>query len=183
MHLLAVGGSDAGISAALRARELDRDLEATRLTLRLNTLATAIDVAGRQLAVRERNGAESWIEYDELVVGTGAQPVTPPIEGLTGPATLGPADGVHPLHTMEDTFALTQSLDRLASLGRPARAVIIGAGYVGLEMAEGLTARGLLVTQVETQPEVLPTVDPELGAIVHDELTRQQRRAGRGNTT
>jgi len=69
---------------------------------------------------------------------------------------------------MGDTFALTTTLDE----HHPATALIVGAGYVGLEMAEGLTTRGIAVTQVEMLPEVLPTVDPELGAIVHAELTR-----------
>jgi NADPH-dependent 2,4-dienoyl-CoA reductase/sulfur reductase-like enzyme len=67
---------------------------------------------------------------------------------------------------MGDTFALTESLDRL----QPETALIVGAGYVGLEMAEGLVARNIRVTQVEMLPEVLPTVDPELGAIIRDEL-------------
>ena len=69
---------------------------------------------------------------------------------------------------MGDTFALQQSLDAL----NPRTALIVGAGYVGLEMAEGLTTRGIAVTQVEMLPEVLPTVDPELGALIHEELTR-----------
>lgn len=61
---------------------------------------------------------------------------------------------------MGDTFALTDSLDRI----QPERALTVGAGYVGLEMAEGLTMRGVHVTQVEMLPEVLPTVEGELGA-------------------
>jgi NADPH-dependent 2,4-dienoyl-CoA reductase/sulfur reductase-like enzyme len=205
MHLVAIGGSDAGISAALRARELDptanvtvvvadaypnfsicgipyyvsgevthwrnlahrsyADLEATGMRLRLDTTATAIDVPGRRVAVRDQNGTPDWIGYDELVVGTGALPIRPPISGLDG---LGPGDGVHVLHSMGDTFALTHTLDS----HKPATALIVGAGYVGLEMAEGLSARGLQVTQVEMLPEVLPTVDPELGALVHAELAR-----------
>lgn len=208
MHLVVIGGSDAGVSAALRVRELDpsarvtvvvadaypnfsicgipyyvsgevghwsnlahrtrADLEATGMILRLDTLATAIDVDGRRLAVRDHNGTESLIGYDELIVGTGAVPVRPPIGGLTGDDALGADDGVHVLHSMGDTFALTDSLDRI----KPATALIVGAGYVGLEMAEGLTARGIAVTQVEALPEVLPTVDAELGALVHAELTR-----------
>jgi NADPH-dependent 2,4-dienoyl-CoA reductase/sulfur reductase-like enzyme len=202
-RLVVVGGSDAGISAALRARELDpsvevtvivadaypnfsicgipyyvsgevghwsnlahrthADLEATGMKLRLDTRVTSIDVAGRRVRLRAGNGAESAVEYDELVVGTGAVPVRPPIDGLD---ELGPADGVHLLHSMGDTFELTETLESR----QPRTALIVGAGYVGLEMAEGLTTRGVKVTQVEMLSEVLPTVDPELGALVRAEL-------------
>ena len=67
---------------------------------------------------------------------------------------------------MGDTFAVMATLEQAA----PASAVIVGAGYIGLEMADALTVRGLRVTQMEQLPEVLPTVDPELGALVHAEL-------------
>jgi NADPH-dependent 2,4-dienoyl-CoA reductase/sulfur reductase-like enzyme len=205
MHIVAIGGSDAGISAALRARELDpsvdvtvvvadaypnfsicgipyyfsgevapwqslahrthADLEATGMRLRLDTLATRIDVPGRRLEVREQDGGESSIAYDELVVGTGALPSSAGVEGL---AELGPDDGVHVLHSMGDTFALDRFLDERD----PQSAIIVGAGYVGLEMAEALTVRGLRVTQLQRGPEVLSTLDPELGRLVHDELDR-----------
>lgn len=205
MHLVAIGGSDAGISTALRARELDpsvdvtvvvadaypnfsicgipyyfsrevqpwqslahrthADLEATGMNLRLDTLATGIDVNGRRLTVRDANGSESMIAYDELMVGTGASPSTAGIAGLD---QLGPDDGVHLLHSMGDTFALEKYLDD----HQPETAIIVGAGYVGLEMAEALTVRGLQVTQLQRGPEVLSTLDPELGSLVHDELTR-----------
>ncbi|MFG6503133.1 FAD-dependent oxidoreductase [Microbacterium sp. P05] len=205
MHLVAIGGSDAGISTALRARELDpsvdvtvvvadaypnfsicgipyyfsrevqpwqslahrthADLEATGMRLRLDTLATSIDVAGQRLTVRDASGAESTIVYDEVMVGTGASPSTAGIAGLD---RLGPDDGVHLLHSMGDTFALENYLDT----HQPETAIIVGAGYVGLEMAEALTVRGLTVTQLQRGPEVLSTLDPELGALVHDELTR-----------
>jgi len=203
MHLVAIGGSDAGISAALRARELDpgcevtvvvadaypnfsicgipyyvsgevthwrnlahrsiADLEATGMGLRLDTTARRIDVAGRKLLVTGPDGGEELVAYDQLVVGTGAVPARPPISGLE---SLGPAEGVHLLHSMGDTFAVMRTLETAA----PASAVIVGAGYIGLEMAEALTARGLAVTQIEQLPEVLPTVDPELGALVHEQL-------------
>lgn len=205
MHLVAIGGSDAGISAALRARELDptvevtvvvadaypnfsicgipyyfsgevhpwqslahrthADLEATGMQLRLDTVATEIDVTAQRLSVREQDGTETSIAYDELVVGTGASPSHAGIAGLD---KLGPDDGVHVLHSMGDTFAL----DRYLQERQPRTAVIVGAGYVGLEMAEALTARGLRVTQLQRGPEVLSTLDTELGALVHDELTR-----------
>ena len=106
-----------------------------------------------------------FLEYDALVVATGAVPVKPPIAGLDH---LGPREGVHLLHTMGDTFALMRTLQEQDIK----RAVIVGAGYVGLEMAEALVARGVAVTQVEQLPEVLPTVDPDLGALVRAELQR-----------
>ena len=203
MHIVAIGGSDAGISAALRIREVDpgaevtvvaadaypnfsicgipyyvsgevthwrnlahrtvADLEATGMTLRLDTPAQRIDVPGRKLLVTGPAGTEDVISYDELIVGTGAVPVRPPIAGLDA---LGPADGVHLLHSMHDTFAIMRTLEDAA----PASAVIVGAGYIGLEMAEALAARGLAVTQVEQLPQVLPTVDPQLGALVRAQL-------------
>ncbi|MBZ4487890.1 FAD-dependent oxidoreductase [Microbacterium sp. cx-55] len=205
MHLVAIGGSDAGISAALRARELDpsvdvtvvvadaypnfsicgipyyfsrdvqpwqslahrthADLEATGMRLRLDTLATGIDVVGQALTVRGAAGTESTIAYDALMVGTGAGPSTAGIAGLD---ELGADDGVHLLHSMGDTFALERSLEER----QPETAIIVGAGYVGLEMAEALTVRGIRVTQVQRGPEVLSTLDPELGLLVRDELTR-----------
>ncbi len=143
------------------------DLEATGMTLRLDTVARRIEARDRTLVVATSQGGEESIRYDALVVGTGAVPVLPPIDGLRGDNPLGPADGVHLLHSMGDTFAIMRTLTDQS----PRRAIIVGAGYVGLEMAEALTARGLAVTQIEQLPEVLPTVDPQLGALVHRELT------------
>ena len=203
MHLVMIGGSDAGISAALRARELDpgtevsvivadaypnfsicgipyyvsgevthwhnlahrttADLEATGMNLRLDTTARRIDVGGRKLLVTTPAGNEELLAYDKLIVGTGAVPVRPPIGGLE---SLGPDDGVHLLHSMGDTFAVMRTLEESA----PATAVIVGAGYIGLEMADALTTRGLHVIQMEQLPEVLPTVDPALGHLVHAQL-------------
>jgi NADPH-dependent 2,4-dienoyl-CoA reductase/sulfur reductase-like enzyme len=206
MHLVAIGGSDAGISAALRARELDSgaevtvvvadaypnfsicgipyyisgevphwrnlahrtiaDLEATGMQLRLDTLARRIELADHKLLITDAAGSDQLIAYDKLLVGTGAVPVRPPIEGISGPGALGADDGVHLLHSMGDTFALMRTLEETA----PASAVIVGAGYIGLEMADALTIRGIAVTQMEQLPEVLPTVDPGLGRLVHAEL-------------
>jgi NADPH-dependent 2,4-dienoyl-CoA reductase/sulfur reductase-like enzyme len=206
MHLVMIGGSDAGVSAALRVRELDPraevtvvledaypnfsicgipyyvsgevthwrnlahrtigDLEAAGMRLRLDTTARRIDVPGRKLLVTSADRGEELLGYDKLIVGTGAVPVRPPISGLAGPGALGPGDGVHLLHSMGDTFAVIRTLEQAA----PASAVIVGGGYIGLEMADALTVRGLAVTQMEQLAEVLPTVDPELGALVHAEL-------------
>ena len=207
-HIVAVGGSDAGISAALRARELDpttdvtvivadaypnfsicgipyyisgevthwsnlahrtaADLAATGMRVLTDTRATRINVNEHTLDVLDATGAPEQLAYDALIVSTGAISAHPPIDGLDGPDALGPTDGVHLLHSMGDTFAVMDSLQQRD----PATAVIVGAGYIGLEMAEALTTRGIHVTQVEALPEVLPTVDPELGALVHAELVR-----------
>jgi NADPH-dependent 2,4-dienoyl-CoA reductase/sulfur reductase-like enzyme len=206
VHLAVIGGSDAGISAALRAREVApdiavtvvvadaypnfsicgipyyvsgdvvdwrnlahrsiADLEATGMTLRLDTVARRIDVADHKLAVTGPSGTEQLLAYDALVVGTGAVSVRPPLEGLLGPDALGASDGVHLLHSMGDTFEVMRTLEA----DRPKSAVIVGAGYIGLEMAEALVARGLAVTQVEQLPEVLPTVDADIGTCVRRQL-------------
>ena len=217
MHLVMIGGSDAGISAALRARELDpaadvtvvledaypnfsicgipyylsgevahwrnlahrtlADLEAAGLRLRLDTTARRIDVPGRKLLLTS-NGEEELLSYDKLLVGTGAIPVRPPIRGLAGAGALGTSDGVHLLHSMGDTFAVMATLEQAA----PRTAVIVGAGYIGLEMADALTVRGLQVTQMEQLAEVLPTVDPQLGALVHAELAARGVQVLTGTT-
>ena len=204
MHIVAIGGSDAGISAALRAHEVDpgaevtvvvadaypnfsicgipyyvsgevthwrnlahrtyADLEAAGMRLRLDTTARKVDVADRRVHLSGPDGAaEDAMPYDQLVIGTGAVPVRPPVAGLDG---LGPADGVHLLHSMDDTFAVMRTLEETGT----GSAVIVGAGYVGLEMAEALSERDLAVTQLERLPEVLPTVDAGLGALVRDQL-------------
>lgn len=97
-------------------------------------------------------------------MGTGALPSR---AGVAGLGTLGPQDGVHVMHSMGDTFALERFLDE----HDPRTAVVVGAGYVGLEMAEAFTARGLAVTQLQRGPEVLSTIDPGLGALVRTELS------------
>ncbi|MFD5474563.1 FAD/NAD(P)-binding oxidoreductase [Streptomyces sp. NPDC127105] len=138
--------------------------------MQMRTDTLTIDVAGKRLTVRDTDGRSEELPYDALILGTGAVSVRPPIEGLSGPDALGPPDGVHLLHSMGDTFGIMQYL----AARRPKSAIVIGAGYIDLEMAEALTTCGLNVTQIEAMPEampeVLPTVDPELGALVHDEL-------------
>ena len=156
MRLLVIGGSDAGIEAARRARELEQ----AGLRLLLDHTARAIDPAAKQVTVTSQHAGERQLGYDRLVIGTGAVPVRPPIDGLDLP-------GVQVLHTMADTFALHQAL--AAGAGS---AVIVGGGYIGLEMAEAFCARGLEVTLVEQAPAVMPTVDRELGELLGQELGR-----------
>lgn len=98
-----------------------------------------------------------WV-CDELIA-TGACPLLPAIGGWSLP-------GVYPLHTMEDGLRLRQFLDK----SKPASAVIVGSGYIGREMADALTHRGMKVTLMGRSTSVLPTVDASFGRIVEDEL-------------
>jgi NADPH-dependent 2,4-dienoyl-CoA reductase/sulfur reductase-like enzyme len=202
MHLVIVGGSDAGISAGLRAKELEPDLhvtlvvadafanfsvcglpfylsgevpdwrmlahrtlpelEAAGLEFLLDTSAERVDAARKRLHVRAQDGVATEIAYDRLLIATGAAPLMRHIRGLSLP-------GVFPLHTMADSFRV----DRHLRAQRRSSAVVIGAGYIGLEMADALTLRGLEVTVVELAPSVLRSLDPEFGALVQSELVRR----------
>jgi len=210
-HLLAVGGSDAGVAAALRARELDpttdvtvvladefpnfsicgipywvsgdvateaslahrtrADLEAAGMTVRSSTWASAVDVRRRRLTVTGPAGEEE-ISYDELLVGTGAEPVRPAGVPFGEP-------GIHLLHSMTDAEQVVAALELLPAGSLVA---VVGAGYIGLEMTEGLVARGFDTTLIQRGPEVLSTLDPELGTLVTTEVRRHGATVLTGST-
>jgi NADPH-dependent 2,4-dienoyl-CoA reductase/sulfur reductase-like enzyme len=124
--------------------------------------AESIDVAAKTVAVTNDTG-EVIIRYDRLVIATGATPVLPALPGSS-------IEGVFSLHTMDDSFAVHTFLKE----HQPKAAVLVGAGYTGLEMADALTQRGLDVTLLSRNPTVLPTVDPAIGAVVGDELRKNR---------
>ena len=197
--MLIIGGSDAGISAALRIRELDPQAEVTvvakdaypnfsicglpfylsgevtdwrelahrtakeiteqGIRLVLDHTALAVDPEAKQVRVRAAAGDVRRIGYNKLLIATGAESIKPPIEGLDSP-------GVFFLRWMADSFAIKRFMDQ----NKPGRAVIIGGGYIGMEMADALTRRQIAVTLLEFAPEVLTTLDPELGALIRAEL-------------
>ncbi|MHC5907302.1 FAD-dependent oxidoreductase [Streptomyces sp. S6] len=131
-----------------RARDID---------LRLRTEVTEIDVPGGRVRARDvDSGAESWTPYDRLVIATGARPVRPDIPGIG-------ARGVHGVQTLDDGQALIDTLAR----ARGRRAVVVGAGYIGVEMAEALVNRGFEVTVVNRGREPMSTLDPDMGRLVH----------------
>ena len=207
---MVVGGSDAGISAALRARELDGsaevtvvmadaypnysicglpfylsgetpdwhalahrtcgDIEAAGVHLLLDHVAEHVDVPGQTLHVRPPSAAAVNLSYDQLIIATGAQPIVPPLPGVDLP-------GVHVLHTMEHSFAIDEALTAGART-----VVVVGAGYIGVEMADALTRRGVNVTLVEMADSVLTTVDGELGGEVAAELSRHGVEVATGTT-
>jgi NADPH-dependent 2,4-dienoyl-CoA reductase/sulfur reductase-like enzyme len=197
MRFLIIGGSDAGISAALRAHEVNPDAEVTVLleddfpnysicglpfylsgetpdwkslahrtefdgiAVRRGHRATRIDITAMTVDVSTALSGQISLPYDKLLIGTGAGPIQPHIDGWQLP-------GVFLLHTMKDSFALHQYLED----AKPRRAVIIGAGYIGLEMADALTHRGIDVIVASRTSSVLATVDPEFGDSVGKELER-----------
>jgi len=194
MHFLIIGGSDAGISAALRAHELDPNCEITLvladdypnfsicglpfflsgqtpdwrslahrtefpgIQLIPNHTAESIDPIRKAVLIRG-SGETRELLYDKLLIGTGARPVRPAIEGFDLP-------GVFPLHTMEDSFAFHRFLEQ----HEPKSAIIVGAGYIGLEMADALVHRGLKVTVASRTETILATVDSSFGGRVEAEL-------------
>ncbi|MFI9344504.1 FAD-dependent oxidoreductase [Streptomyces sp. NPDC052773] len=154
-----VGGDVAGRDELIaRTPEEHR---ARGIDLRLRTEVTEIDVDGRRVRARDLgSGAESWTPYDHLVIATGARPVRPDMPGMDAP-------GVHGVQTLDDGQALLDTLT--GTRGR--RAVVVGAGYIGVEMAEALLRRGYEVTVVNRGSEPMSTLDPDMGRLVHEAMT------------
>ncbi|MFB8279485.1 FAD-dependent oxidoreductase [Nocardia colli] len=137
------------------AEHRSRDID-----LRMRTEVVELDVAGGRVRARDLDsGAESWTDYDKLVIATGARPIRPPLPGID-------AQGVHGVQTLDDGQALLDTLERTEGK----RAVVVGAGYIGVEMAEALIQRGYDVTMVHRGPEPMSTMDPDMGALVRDAM-------------
>ena len=131
------------------------------LEVRENSEVIAIDSEGKKVTVVS-NG-ESYVEsYDKLILSPGAKPLIPQIKGLNQ------ATNVFSLRNIPDVDKIMTYLKDKA----PQSATIIGAGFIGLEMAENLAKRGLSVTIVEKAPHVLPTIDREMAAFVNEELIK-----------
>jgi NADPH-dependent 2,4-dienoyl-CoA reductase/sulfur reductase-like enzyme len=193
-RLAIVGGDAAGMSAASSARRRDADLDivafergpytsysacgipyyvsglveqadrlisrspeehrANGIDVRTRCEVVAIDVGARRLTVRSAAGEEAQEPFDQLVVATGAEPVPPPIAG---------AEAIEPAQTVDAAERLRAALERG---GR--NAVVIGAGYIGMEMAEALADRGLNVTMIEMAAQVMATLDADMAEHAQD---------------
>ncbi len=132
--------------------------ETLGLDVRVATRATAIDAAARTVTVSNSVGAHEVLSYDALVLAPGAYAVRPPIPGIDHPR-------VRTLRDVPDADTI-----RGWVLDGASRAVVLGAGFIGLEAAEALRHAGLDVTVVEAAPHVLPVVDAEMAAYVTQEL-------------
>jgi NADPH-dependent 2,4-dienoyl-CoA reductase/sulfur reductase-like enzyme len=196
-RLAIVGGDAAGMSAASTARRRDRDLEvvafergpytsysacgipfyvgglfddsdrlisrspdehrANGIEVHARTEVTAIDLDARALTVLDRQSGEERTEgFDQLVFATGAEAVAPPIPG---------ADATEPVRTVDAAERFRAELTRG---GDHRHVVVIGGGYIGLEMAEALVQRDIPTTLVEAAPQVMTTLDPDMAAHVQD---------------
>jgi NADPH-dependent 2,4-dienoyl-CoA reductase/sulfur reductase-like enzyme/rhodanese-related sulfurtransferase len=131
---------------------------ALNLDVRTGHEALAIDPATQQVTVRLPGGTDV-IDYDALVLAPGAAAIRPPIDGIDLPQ-------VHTLRSVPDTDAIRALLTDSAD-----RAVVLGAGFIGLEAAEALRERGLDVDLVDLAPHVLPPLDTELASLLDDELS------------
>lgn len=199
--LVVVGGGAAGMSAASAARRVDPTLtvvvvEATGyaawglcgipyfvggvvetagalvshpprffreergIDLRLHTRASALDAAARTVTV-EHGGRQQRLRYSAVVLAAGGAPVVPPLPGVDHPR-------VFPVRTLEGARELRSLLDA----GRIRRALVVGAGYVGLEMAEALVERGCTVVVAEALAGGVCGLDPETSALVEAEVAR-----------
>ncbi|MEU4966704.1 FAD-dependent oxidoreductase [Streptomyces smyrnaeus] len=137
------------------------------IDLRMRTEAVELDVDGRRVRVREQEGTERWVGYDQLVLATGAVPVRPPLPGID-------AEGVYGVQTLDDGQELLDGLEREVEAadggsGRR-RAVVVGAGYIGVEMAEAFVQRGYEVTVLEKAEQPMSTLDPDMGKLVHEAM-------------
>ncbi|HTQ94651.1 MAG TPA: FAD-dependent oxidoreductase [Streptosporangiaceae bacterium] len=141
-------------------RLIARSPEAHRrngIDLRMRTEVEEIDLTAARVAVHDRAAGRSYREgFDTLVIATGAVPVRPPLPGAD-------AAGVFGVQTLDDGAALLADLDH----ARPRRAVVVGGGYIGVEMAEALVRHGLAVTVVDHAEQPMTTLDPDMGQAVH----------------
>jgi CoA-dependent NAD(P)H sulfur oxidoreductase len=151
------------------------------IDLRLHTWVSAIDPAAHQVQIAGGGGVDGGgvdgagvdgagadgggpLGYDALVLASGAGPVRPPVPGLDGPR-------VFTIRSLDEAIGLRKLLDS----GTVRRAIVVGAGYVGLEAAEGLTDAGAEVEIVEALPRVLGNVDEPIADVVQAELERHTR--------
>ncbi len=196
MRLLVVGGDAAGMTAASHVRRERPDVEvvvvergpytsysmcgipyyvagsvatpeelvakppeafrAMGMTVHLRTEATAVDAAARTVRVRNlAAGTQRDEPYDELLLATGAHPEPQPLTGI--------AEYGHVVHTLDEGEHLRRHFDAATDV---TKVVVVGAGYIGIEIAEALVARGLDTVVVDRSPQVMKSLDRDMAAIV-----------------
>ncbi|WP_343233541.1 FAD-dependent oxidoreductase [Streptomonospora sp. PA3] len=134
-----------------------RDFE---IDVRTGTEVEGIDLDRRTVTARPAGGRAVEESFDQLMIATGAVPVRPGLPGMDAPGVFG-------VQTLSDGIAVREFVDSR----RPRTAVVVGGGYIGLEMAEAFVQRGMEVRLIEAATEPMTTLDPDMGRLVRDALT------------
>ncbi len=131
------------------------------IDLRMRTEVTSIDIEAMTITARDlETGRETTERFDDLVIGTGASPVRPPLPGVD-------AHGIYGVQTLGDGIRLH---DEVVGGDRRGPIVVVGGGYVGIELAEALHRQGRSVTVVEAGEQPMHTLDPDMGALVGEAI-------------
>ncbi|MEG0663373.1 MAG: FAD-dependent oxidoreductase, partial [Anaerovoracaceae bacterium] len=128
------------------------------IDVRVEHEATAIDPEKKIVRVKTKNG-EIQEAYDRLIIATGSSPLKPPIPGIDG-------EGIYTLWTVPDTDKIRGIVDK----EQPKHAAVIGGGFIGLEMAENLAERGIQVSLIEAQNQVMAPIDFEMAQLLHENM-------------
>ncbi len=153
-------GREIGDRSALLLQTPESFRARFNVDVRVRHEVIAIDRAGRRVAVRNLETGEVFSEeYTALILAPGSVPIQPPLPGIDLP-------NVFTVRTIPDAVAIREMVER----ENPERAVVVGAGFIGLEMVENLANLGLSVTLVEKAEQVLPPLDPEMAAFVQSHL-------------
>jgi NADPH-dependent 2,4-dienoyl-CoA reductase/sulfur reductase-like enzyme/rhodanese-related sulfurtransferase len=202
MRIVIIGGVAGGMSAATRMRRLDADAEIIvieksghvsyancglpyyvggvieeedalllqtpaslharfRLDVRIASEVESINPSAKTIKVKNELSGESYeLSYDKLVMSPGASPVVPPIPGIERAMTL---------RTVEDVEKIFNRVSQ-----KPASAVVIGGGFIGVEIAENLIHKGIKTTVVEASPQLLAPLDPEMATLVAKEMIKNK---------
>ena len=145
---------------ALVARDVETFRRDYAIDVRLRSEVVGIDLDRREVEVRDLDGDRGYREpFDQLVIATGAVPVRPDVPGID-------AAGVYGVQVLDDGVTVRRAVDDGAR-----RAVVVGGGYIGIEMAEALVMQGLDVTVVDRAPAPMTTLDPDMGRMVHEAMT------------
>lgn len=132
------------------------------IDVRINTEAISIDTKAKTVTLRRKDGSVIDEHYDRLLLSPGSSPVRPPFPGID-------TEGIFTLRTVEDTFRIKDYLTQNCVKS----AVVVGGGFIGLEMAENLVHAGSKVSIVEMAPQVMAPVDFSIASHVHRELLNQ----------
>ena len=198
--VLVIGGGAAGMAAASKAKRSKPDLEVTvveksafvsyapcgipyflsgevkskddlvyykpeyfrekrGIDVRTRTTVERVDIDGKIAEIKQQDGRSSEIEFDTLVIATGAKPIVPPIEGVD-------LERIYTVRLIEDGLALKEIVNKIEKV------TIVGAGYIGLELAESFRKLNKKVTLIEMLPHVLPNIDGDMASLIEEELKR-----------